>query len=48
MDATKKQWLPQIVTPAIIKDFVKILKNSYSVTFPEFLNLIFWYKLFDT
>lgn len=45
--AVKKQWLPQIITPAVVNEFIKVLDTD-SITFPNYLNLLFWYKLFDT
>jgi hypothetical protein len=46
-EATKRQWLPQIITPAVVEQFIRVIQSD-SITFPEFLNLIYYYKLFDT
>jgi Ca2+-binding EF-hand superfamily protein len=40
-DAIRKQYLPQILTPTVIEQFIKVIKSS-TVSFPEFLNMIVW------
>lgn len=45
-EGVKKQWLPQIITPSAVEQFIRVIRNS-NFTFPEYLNFVFWYKLFD-